>query len=168
MKIDGEPFESLPIQGDGGADPYIHVLSKDLIAYKGCGRFIEESQNEDCDNTWRVLRPSKKSAVPIHLSGFGTLGQPIFRNSYMAFSVRLPNGNGGCKVYDWNKETFLVQWDSGSVPKGGVGIQFGKDGLSVTCREITEWVPNPNYAGGDEPRQTPVFGKVQTYALSAK
>lgn len=169
MKIDGKPFDSLPIrEGIGGADPYIHVLSQDLIAYMGCGKFIEFGMNDTCDSVWRVLHPSKKSSSPIQLVDFANkLGEPNFLGSYMGYAVRLSNGNSGCVVYDWSTEKYLVRWDSGSASPGG-SVQFHRSGVSVTCRQITGWKPNPNYQGAEDPQRFPIYGKEHIQQLPEK
>ncbi len=169
MRIDGKPFDSLPIQeSSGAADPYVHVLAVDLIAYLGCGEYIDPQHNNDCDSAWRVLRPSKKSSSPIRTPNFvSRLGEPNFLSSYMGYAVRLPNGNSGCVVYDWTTEKSVVRWDSGSVAES-VSVRFHQDGGSVTCQQITGWKPNPNYLGGEVPQRFPVLGKEFTQRLPDK
>lgn len=167
LKIDGQPFDSLPIQeSSGGADPYIHVLNPDLIAYMGCGRVVDVKGSENCDSVWRVLRPSKKSSSPINLADYvNRLSEPSFLGSFMGYPARLSNGNSGCIVYDWSTERYLVRWDSGSAPSEGISVQFHRSGNVVTCRQITGWKPNPDYQGGEDPQRFPLYGKEHSKQL---
>jgi hypothetical protein len=139
-------------------NPLIFWLTKDKFAFLGCGG------PDSCDDVWRVGSLNQKKQFPIRLKGF-TSGQsrPMFHGSYMAYSERLPNGNKGCTVYDWSAEKYVAKWDSGTALD--IGIQFG-EGASVTCRQITGWIPLENY-GGDGPSRRPVYGKIHTQQLSS-
>ncbi len=169
MNVNGRPFDSLPIQeGAGTSDPYIHVLSADLIAYVGCGKIFKNGESHQCRSEWRVLRLSNITTTPIRPPEFANrLGEPTFLSSYMGYAVRLPNGNSGCVVYDWDSKRFLTRWDSGSASES-MSIQFNRDSASVTCRQVISWKPNPNYQGAEDLRKYPIYGKGFTQRIPRK
>lgn len=166
LDIDEKPFTFLTFS-EYLANANLYVLTPDLIALEGCGSSIDS-----CDRIWRVLRLSKKSLVPIALAGFEKdISRPVFAKSFMGYQGRLTTGKLGCLVFDWRTEQYLARWspdnaDDDAKPGYGISVHFSPDTTTVTCRQVVGTKSNPNYAGGDEPRELPILGKEYTVRLS--
>ncbi len=161
--LDGKPFAYFGLEEMSG-NPLVFWLTKDKFAFLGC------DGPHSCD-TWRIGQLSTKTYSDMKLSGFESgLSRPVFQPPYVGYRGRLPNGNIGCIVYDWNKEKYVIRWDSGSAALEGLAIRFDQNGTSVSCAIIDGWSLNPHYeeSGRDSPEYLPVYGKSHTERLASE